>query len=139
MPTPIENNTEFLKQLKVKANALPNKSDCSTSTKVTIKEMYCHCVIKGVDEYEGQEKLPEAHWDFYMYINGVRFINSEYGEDAIRVDDTLSTLGTLKSINIEPFEIDPSKDFISFFPQTEAAFATYSIDGNKLIVQSYFW
>ena len=101
--------------------------------------MYCHCVIKGVDEYEGQEKLPEAHWDFYMYINGVRFINSEYGEDAIRVDDTLSTLGTLKSINIEPFEIDPSKDFISFFTQAEAAFATYSIDGNKLIVQSYFW
>lgn len=134
--TPIENNTEFLKQLKVKANALPNKSDCSTSTKVTIKEMYCHSIIKGVDEYEGQEKRPITYWTFYMYINGTRFINSEYGEGAIQVADRP---GTLISINIEPFEIDPSKDFISFFPQTEAAFATYTIDGNKLIIEAYFW
>lgn len=136
MPTPLENNTEALKQLKVKANALPDKSDGSTSTKITIKEMYCNPIIKGVDEYEGQEKRPELYWSFYMYINGTRFINSEYGEGAIRVDDRP---GELISINIDPFEIDPSKDFISFFPQTEAAFATYTIDGNKLIVQSYFW
>lgn len=134
--TPLENNTEALKQLKVKANALPDKSDGSTSTRVTIKEMYCHSIIKGVDEYEGQEKQPITYWTFYMYINGARFINSEYGENAICVSNSLDGLAP---IDIEPFEVDTAKDFISFRTENEAAFATYTIDGNKLIVQSYFW
>lgn len=136
MPTPLENNTEALKQLKIKANALPNKSDCSTSTKVLIKEMYCHYVIKGVDEYEGQEKQPITYWAFYMYINGARFINSEYGENAICVSNSPDGL---MPIDIEPFEVDTAKDFISFRTENEAAFATYTIDGNKLIIEAYFW
>lgn len=136
MPTPLENNTEALKQLKVKANALPDKSDGSTSTKVLIKEMYCHYVIKGVDEYEGQEKQPITYWTFYMYINGARFINSEYGENAICVSNSPDGL---MPIDIEPFEVDTAKDFISFRTENEAAFATYTIDGNKLIIEAYFW
>lgn len=134
MPTPIENNTTQLQQLIEKANNLPDKSDGSTSTKVLIEEMYCYTLAKGIDGYEGQEH--DRGYSFYMYINGIQFINSEYGESPIDVDGRYYE--ELQKIYIDPFEIDTAKDFIAFITPTNAICATYIIDGNKLIVQAYF-